>query len=480
MSGYAFSLEPVDVPRVETRHRRIVTPIPAPESIPILRELDHCEPGSLHHELPLVWDRAEGYQVFDAYGNCWVDFTSGICVANAGHAHPKIRRAVAQQLDRRLLHSYAFPSQIRAQLVRKLIEISPPSLEKAFLLSTGAEATECTLKLTRMYGHRLAPEKIAIVSFDGAFHGRTLGAQMMGGNPTAKEWIVHLDPDIYQIPFPFCQRCPWGKEDWGQCGEWCFQKGLEQLGKQGVELNRIAGFMVESYQAWGAMFYPDDYIQALCVWADTHQALVTFDEVQSGFGRTGRLFALQHYGVEPDLVCYGKGISSSLPLSAVLGRAEILDIATDLSTTHSGNPVCCAAALANIEVIEEEKLVEKANKTGAILRAHLNKIQQHHPARVYCILGRGLLYAIHLVHPVTKEPDVELTDCILEKAMQKGLLLVRTGRGTLKIGPPLSIPEEAVIEGTAVLQEAIDEVLKEKLFRRAPLSQENQRIRKVY
>jgi len=312
-----------------------------------------------------------------------------------------------------------------------------------------------------MYGHRLAPEKIGIVSFIGAFHGRTLGAQMMGGNPAAKEWIGHLDPDIHQIPFPFCQRCPWGKSEYEQCGEECFQKGLEQLQNQGIELNRIAGFMIESYQAWGAIFYPDDYIQALCAWADAHQALVTFDEVQAGFGRTGKFFAFEHYDVEADMVCCGKGMTSSLPMSAVLGRAAILDIPLpgSMSSTHTGSPLCCAAALANIEVIEKEKLLAAANSTGQVLESHLIKIQQRHPDRVHCVLGRGLLYALHMVHPVTKELDVELADRIMEKAMQKGLLMVHTGRGTLKIGPPLSIPEEAVVEGVAVLQEAIDECL---------------------
>jgi len=461
MSEYKFSLEPIDVPQVETRHRRIVTRIPAPESIPILNDLIRYEPESMRGELPIVWDRAEDYQVFDAFGNCWIDFSSGIFVANAGHAHPEIRRAVAQQLDRKLLHNYCFPSAIRARLARKLVEVSPPSLEKVFLLSTGSEAAECALKLTRMYGHRLAPEKIGIVSFIGAFHGRTLGAQMMGGNPAAKEWIGHLDPDIHQIPFPFCQRCPWGKSEYEQCGEECFQKGLEQLQNQGIELNRIAGFMIESYQAWGAIFYPDDYIQALCAWADAHQALVTFDEVQAGFGRTGKFFAFEHYDVEADMVCCGKGMTSSLPMSAVLGRAAILDIPLpgSMSSTHTGSPLCCAAALANIEVIEKEKLLAAANSTGQVLESHLIKIQQRHPDRVHCVLGRGLLYALHMVHPVTKELDVELADRIMEKAMQKGLLMVHTGRGTLKIGPPLSIPEEAVVEGVAVLQEAIDECL---------------------
>ncbi len=459
MSEYTFSLEPVPVPRVATKHRRIVTAIPAPGSIPVLKELDRYEPRSLHHELPVVWDRAEGYQVFDAYGNCWIDFTSGIFVTNAGHAHPDIRRAITEQINRKLLHNYTFPSEIRARLARKLVEISPAPLDKVFLLSTGSEATECALKLTRMYGRQLNSQKIAIVSFDGAFHGRTVGSQQMSGSPAGKEWIVNLDPDMLQLPSPFCQRCPWGKERYAECGEWCFQQGMEQLQSRGFKLDRIAGFMVESYLAWGAIFYPDDYIQALRAWADAHQALVTFDEVQAGFGRTGKLFTFEHYGVKADMVCCGKGISSSLPLAAVLGRVEILDIPSDLSSTHTGNPLCCAAALANIEVIEKEKLIAAANKTGKVLKNHLLKIQERYPERIHCVLGRGLLYGVHIVNPVTKELDIELADRILEKAMQKGLLMVHTGRGTLKIGPPLTIPEAAVIEGAAVIQEAMDECL---------------------
>jgi 4-aminobutyrate aminotransferase-like enzyme len=300
----------------------------------------------------------------------------------------------------------------------------------------------------------------------GSFHGRSLGAQTMSGNPVAKEWIVHLDPDIYHIPFPFCQRCPWGKSEYQYCGEWCFQQALEQLQTNGLEIGRIAGFMAESHQAWGAIFYPEDYVQALRAWADKHQALLTFDEVQAGFGRTGKLFAYEHYGVEADMVCCGKGITSSLPLSAVLGRAGIMDIASDLSSTHTGSPLCCAAALANIGIMEKEGLVEAARSTGLILQSQLLKLQQRHADRVHCISGRGLVSAVHMVKPGANVLDVVLVDRILEKAMQKGLLLVRTGCGTIKIGPPLNIPSAAVIEGVAVLEEAIDECLAEQGYKK--------------
>ena len=459
MEDYVFSKVPIDVPKIETLFRRILTPIPAPGSIRILDKLSLYEPASLHHQLPIVWDRANGFQVFDADGNCWIDFTSGIFVANVGHSHFKIRQAISKQLDHQLLHNYVFPSEIRSRLAQKLVEMSPTSLEKVFFLSTGSEATEAALKIMRLYGLQASPKKNVIVGFDGSFHGRTLGAQMMSGKPAGKKWIVNFDRDIHQIPFPFCQQCPWGRTEYEQCGKWCFDNGLDQLEKQDVDLNQVAGFMVESYQGWGAVFYPSDYIKALRTWADNYGSLVTFDEIQSGFGRTGKFFAYEHYSVEADLVCCAKGISGSLPISAVLGRAPLLDMPSDLSSTHTGNPLCCAAALSNLEVIEEERLIEAAKMKGEILLSNLISLQKQYSDILKSVLGKGLVYAVHVINRSTSTLDAYLVDRIIEKAMQKGLLLIRTGCGTIKIGPPLTISAEAIIEGVAVLEEAIGECL---------------------
>ncbi|HRT97399.1 MAG TPA: aminotransferase class III-fold pyridoxal phosphate-dependent enzyme, partial [Planctomycetota bacterium] len=218
MAGKLYSLEPNAVPRVETRYRRIVTPIPVPESLPTLRTLLDCEPVSMQGQPPVVWDRAEGFQVFDRWGNVWLDWSSGVLVTNAGHGRREIRDAIAAQAQHGLLHSYCFANEPRARLVRRLSDLANAAIHriaghgdpahtgtayKVFLLTTGAETTENAIKLARTYGRKVGgPRKIGLVSFERAFHGRTLGAQQIGGIPALKDWIGNLDPDFHQVPFP--------------------------------------------------------------------------------------------------------------------------------------------------------------------------------------------------------------------------------------------------------------------------------------
>ena len=458
-------LKPIAVPRVKTRYRRIVTPIPVPESIPLLTTLRTYEPKSMVTQVPVVWDRADGFQVLDPYGNCWIDFTSGIVVANTGHGHPHVREALRRHITEKPLHSYLFATEVRANLVKKLIQISPPNLTKVFLLSTGTEATECAIKLARLYGLRRSPKKTVLVSFTNSFHGRTMGAQMLFSTPEPKRWITTLDPDIHHIPFPRCCECPWARDGYERCGKACFDKALAQLREQGVDLDRVAAFFVEGYQGLrGPIFFPDDYMHALRQWANDHQALLVADEIQSGFGRTGKLFAYQHYGVEMDLVCCGKGLSAGLPLSAVLGPAEIMDIPGpgQMTSTHTGNPVCCAATLSSLEVLEQENLIAAAAKKGKILEAKLVEIRKRHPDRVDMVTGRGLVYGVFLVRGGTGDPDIELADRVVESSIRKGVMLFITGNGSIKICPPLVIPENALMEGIETVGEAMDECLSEE------------------
>lgn len=456
--SYSFNIVPTNVPKVNTKFRKIVTSIPPESSLPTLNDLRKYEPASMSLELPVVWDKADDFQVFDEDGNCWIDFSSGTFVVNVGHRHPKMCKSIIDTVNNNFLHNYYFPSKIRAKLVKKLAEMTPANLDKVFLLTTGAEATECTIKLARIYGRKINHEKIGIVSFIGAMHGKTLGALMVGGKTKEKFWIGHLDPNMHHIPFPYGPRCPWKDGSKHNCDENCFYKSMSALEKNGIDLSSIAAFMVESYQGWGALFYPKNYIKALRKWADDHQSIVIFDEIQAGFGRTGKLFAYEHYEVEADLVCCGKGISSGLPLSAVLGRSELIDVDPSLNSTHGGNPVCCAATLASLEVLESENLVSESARKGEILEKELMRIKNRFPDLIE-IFGRGLLFAIHMRKSTANELDVELVDRIIEKAMQKGVLLIRTGTGTIKIGPPLTIPDEALLEGISVIEEAIVECL---------------------
>jgi 4-aminobutyrate aminotransferase-like enzyme len=451
--GKAFDLTPVEVEKVSTKYRRIATRIPVPESLPILERLRKFEPVSMSGQPPVIWDKAEGVNVYDRWGNKWLDWSSGVLVTNAGHSHPKIVDAIVRQAQHRLLHNYCFPSDLRARLAEKLVEISDPAFDKVFLLTTGSEATENAIKLARTYGVSVGGEKkIKVVSFARGFHGRTLGAQLAGGIPGLKKWIVNLDPTFVQADFP----------DGFRCTDTSFAYFTKQLEAQHAAPEEIAGVILESYQGGGASFAPVDFMKELRAWTEKHNIVLICDEVQACFGRTGKLYAYEHYGIVPDLVCLGKGITSSLPLSAVLGKAKIMNLygPGEMTSTHTGNPICCAAALANIEVIIGDKVVDNAMRVGNQLHKGLAAIKDKYSANIGALHGKGCVAGLHMVKPGTKDPDGDLAFEIVRRAMCKGLLMfspVGFGGATVKIGPPLITNEEALKEGLSVLDAAMGE-----------------------
>ena len=447
-----YELIPNRVPPVETGLRRIRTDIPAPETIPILEKLYSMEPLAMRGQPPILWDHAEGFQVWDIAGNCWIDWSSGVLITNAGHGRPEIIDAVVKQASGKMLTSYCFPTEIRYRLVEKLVGVLPEPLKKVFLLTTGSEAVECAIKLCRSHGVKAGGRsKNVIVSFDKAFHGRTLGAQQAGGIPALKEWIVNFDPGFVQVPFP----------DGYRTEDSSFEYFLKCLAEQGVEPSNVAGVMLETYQGGSASFAPPAYMKALHEWCTGHKVLLVCDEVQAGFGRTGTMFGFEHYGIVPDLALFGKGISSSLPLSAVAGRPDVMDLhpAGSMTSTHTGNPVCCAAALASLEVVLKEDLAGNARRMGAVLHHRLNELQSRFP-QIGCVHGKGLVAGVMCVKPGTKEPDGDLAWEVVKKCLEKGVLMfspVGVGGGTVKIAPPLVITEAAIEESTAVLAEAFTE-----------------------
>jgi len=455
MAGMIFPTEPKDVPQVETAWRRITTKIPVPESLPVLAELRKWEPRSLSGQPPVIWDRAEGCQVHDRWGNTWLDWSSGVLVTNAGHCHPRIREAIVKQAEHGLIHNYCFPSELRARLARALVDAAPEGIEKAFLLTTGSEATECAIKLSRARGvSKHGPQKNVIVSFTGAFHGRTLGAQQAGGIPALKEWIVNLDPGFVQAPYPDGFRCPDTSFE-------VFERSLEE---QGIEPENVAGVMMETYLGGGASFAPVDYMKRLRDWTRRHDALLVLDEVQAGFGRTGTFWGFEHYGVVPDIICCGKGISSGMPLSAVLGSAAVMDQFEpgSMTSTHSGNPVCVAAALANLEAVRSEDLVGNAARVGKVLHEELAALAGRFPDVIGAVHGKGMVAGLHLTQRGSAEPDGELAGNIVQACYERGLLMfapVGLGGATVKICPPLMTPEDAVREGVEVLAQAFTDVL---------------------
>ena len=454
MSEFAFKLKVREVEKVNTKHRKIVTKIPVPESLPLLEKLKKYESSNALEQLPVVWDRANNYQIFDSWGNVWIDFTSTIFVANSGHGNEKIIKRIRECLDKPLLHSYYYPTQIRADFLEKLIAMTPVNIEKAILLSVGTEATERAIKIARIRGVNIQNEKNIIVGGEGNYHGKTLGAQMVGGQHSDKDWIGYLDPNMVHIPFPF----PWVLEEFDGSGEDLFNIHLEGLEAKGINLNHIAAFFVESFQGWGAIFYPVDYIKAMRKWSKDNNALLVFDEIQAGFGRTGKLFAYEHYGVEPDLVICGKGISGSLPLSAVLGPADLIEMDAGYTSTHGGNPMACAAGLGNLEAIEQMDLVSEAARKETIFLETLGAWKKKFPSRIGRILGKGMIFGVFIACEGSSELDHDLTNIICERAMEKGVFSICTGRGTLKLGPPLTIPDDALIDGLSVYEECFDEL----------------------
>jgi 4-aminobutyrate aminotransferase / (S)-3-amino-2-methylpropionate transaminase / 5-aminovalerate transaminase len=447
-----FSLHPRPVKRIETKFRRIVTDFPAPESLPIIEKLLQYEPRAMAGQPPVVWDRASGFQVYDKSGNCWIDWSSGVLVTNAGHSHPRIVEAIVKQATSGILHNYCFPQERRAELVEKLAHLLPDPLKKVFLLTTGSETVECAIKLCRSHGVKVGGRsKNVIISFEKAFHGRTLGSQQAGGTPALKEWIVNLDKGFVQVPFPDGYRTP----------DVSFDGFLRSLQETGVDPQNVAGLVMETFPGATAGLAPVEFVQNLRAWCAGRKILFVADEVQAGFGRSGKMWGFEHYGIIPDLAAFGKGISGGMPLSAVAGPAHIMDIHPpgSMSSTHTGNPLCCAAAMASIDVIVEERLVENAARLGKILLERLRAMQPRFPYFGH-VDGVGLVAAINIVKPGTKDPDNEIAFEIIRRCVEKGLLLfapVGYGGASVKICPPLCITEEALLEGLQVLEESLVE-----------------------
>lgn len=459
MSGLGFSHIPKEVKNIKTKYRTIVTKIPVPESLPILERVYETESHSMHGQLPIIWDRAEGVQVYDSWGNKWLDFSSTIFVTNAGHGNKRIVEALKKVINKPLLHTYTFTSPERFEYLNYLISNTPKQFEKAFLLSSGTEATEATLKLMRLNGIKLGKKKGGILCFEGNWHGRTLGAQMMGWNPAQKEWIGYLDPNIYHLPFPY----PWRNEAIDNPRKY-FRDSIKEL----IEKNNInpktdlCGIMMETFQGWGAVFYPKEFVQEVALFAKENDLLLTFDEMQAGFGRTGELFGYMNYGVEPDLLACGKGASSSLPLALVIGSKEIMDLPGigSMSSTHSANPLVCAAGLANMQALIEDGMIQNSKKLGLVFHEKLSLLQKKYSNYISSVQGIGLLAAV-IFTDSNKKPLSELCDLISEKCLQTGLLVVHTGRESIKLAPPLVINEEELLEGVEAFSNAVEESINE-------------------
>jgi 4-aminobutyrate aminotransferase-like enzyme len=450
--SYKFSREPKKVALVSTEHRSIATDIPCPGTKEVLERLDTYESRSMHGQIPIVWDSAVDFNVFDLKGNKFIDFTSAIFFANVGHSNTKVSAAIKNMLEKPILGCYAYGSEVRAKYLQKLVEFCGPGFDKAFLMSAGTEATEAAFKLMRMNGQAKKKERLGIISLENNWHGRTMGAQMLSGNLKQKEWMGFEDKDIHHLSFPYPSVLN------GESGESFFFKTIDSLKISGINPEKdICGMILETFQGWGAIFYPKDYVKAAEIFCKDNNIVLTFDEMQAGFARTGKAFGYQHYNVVPDLICCGKGMGNGYPLSGVIGRGDIMDLPEvgNMSSTHSANPMACAVGLAVLEEIESRNLIAEANRKGKILNDKLNQLKEISNGRISHILGEGLISAILFQDSLTGEPDGLIASKVAEECYEKGLLVVHTGRESIKIGPPLTISDEALLEAIDVLSEAV-------------------------
>ncbi len=459
-----YSLEPVKVSPINTKYRKIITgTLPSRKSLDLVKELMRHEPKSMFGQVPIGIAKTYGVNVEDLDGNVFLDGTSGVLVTNIGHTPKVVSEAVKDQLEK-FHFAYCFPYQKRLELVKRLVEITPENIDRVFLLTTGSETVEAAIKNARRYGMETAgPEKRVIISFKGAFHGRTMGAQMAGGIEKLKSWIGYQDPGLIQVEFPNCYHCWKGRSEYSNCVEDCID-----LVKQKFEelKDKVVAVLSETYQGRGPVFPPDGYYQGLAEICREHDALLILDEVQAGFGRTGKLFAFEHYNVKPNLICVGKGVSGGLPLSALLGETRVMNYFEpgSMTSTHGANPVCVSAALANInELLKDDmKIIRNAAEVGEILGNRLLKIKEKYE-EVGNVSGKGLVYGLEIVKDrETKEPFADLAFQIVLEAYYRGLLLfapIGAGANIIKINPPLIIERDAVEEMAYVLDEAINAAL---------------------
>lgn len=389
------------------------------------------EPKSLGEQVPVVWHEAKDFNVYDEDGNKWIDMTSGIFVANAGHSNEKIKQAIKDQLDNNLLFAYQYEARVRDNFVKKLLDITPTHLDKVALLNTGSEATDACYRIIKGWAKK--NNKKYIVCFNGSYHGRVLGSALMCGSREESEWSNMVDNDVVFLDFPY--------EDSDK-----FDPSLLPPKEE------IAAFFLETYQGWGACMYPAEYIKDLYEFAKEVGALVCFDEVQSGFYRMGEIFGYMTYGdfLKPDLVAAGKGISSCLPMAAVLGRADIIDADEDanLSGTHAGNTLCCAASLANLEFLTEKDFQKELKQKVEYFENRAKSLLIHDSVlKVNC---KGMVAGIIF-------DSTELANKVVEYCLLNGVLPVCTFRESIKLGPPLTITIDAIAEVFDVIEQSLGE-----------------------
>lgn len=414
---------------------------PGPKAKDIL-EKDHRYAAPAYGRVyPLVVKQGRGMVIEDVDGNLFLDFMAGIAVTSTGHSHPKVVKAIEEQA-RKFLHICGsdFYYEPMAELLEKLSRLTPgPSPKKIFLTNSGTEAVEAALKLARF-----ATQKKHIIAFLGAFHGRTMGSlSLTASRASHRAHFSPLVPGVHHVPYP-------------SRGIDCLDYLERFILRHEVLPEEVAAVFVEPIQGEGGYIVPPaEFLPSLRELCRRHGILLVLDEIQSGFGRTGKMFACEHWGIEPDILCVAKGIASGMPLGAMIARADISRWTRGThGSTFGGNPVACAAALATIQLLEEG-LVANAAETGSYLKETLSKLTSAHP-RIRDVRGLGLMIGVEFAR-ADDTPDPALRDAVMAKCFEQGLLLLNCGESVIRFCPPLIVSREDV----DIAVEIFDSVLAE-------------------
>ncbi|CAN7385396.1 4-aminobutyrate--2-oxoglutarate transaminase [Microbacterium sp. LjRoot45] len=431
------------------QERRLVTTIPGPRSQELLARKAAAVAAGVGHTVPIEAVAAGGGVVVDADGNSLIDLGSGIAVTTVGNAHPKVAEAIAAQAAQ-FTHTcfMVSPYESYVAVAEALNRLTPGDHEKkSALFNSGAEAVENAVKIARKFTGRQA-----VVAFDHGYHGRTnLTMGLTAKSMPYKSGFGPFASEIYRAPMSYPYRD-------GLTGPEAAAKAISIMEKQ-IGADNLAAVIIEPIQGEGGFIVPaDGFLPALVDWCRANGVVFIADEVQSGFARTGAMFASEIFGIVPDLVTTAKGIAGGMPLAAVTGRAEIMDAAHagGLGGTYGGNPVACAAALAAIDAFENDGLLERAREIGGILRARLESLQQDDP-RIGEVRGHGAMIAAEFVDPATQAPDAALTAAVAKAAIAEGVIVLTCGTygNVIRFLPPLSMPDALLEEGLDVVAAAL-------------------------
>jgi len=443
------------------RYPKIVVRPPGPKAREFVKKDETFISPSYVRFYPLVIESAKGCIVKDVDGNEYIDFNSGLACLNVGHCHPKVVDAINKQSKRFLHYSNTdFYYKEVVNLAETLSSITPGSFDKkTYFGNSGAEAVEAAVKLSKWH-----TRKHRFVAFIGAFHGRTLGAlSFTASKPVQRRYFFPLLPGVVHVPYPYCYRCPFNLT-YPDCDYWCVDYIDELVLQKYAPPEEVAAILFEPIQGEGGYVIPPPrYFERLKKVADKYGILLIDDEIQAGMGRTGKWCAIEHWKIEPDIICIAKAIASGLPLGATVARARLMDWeGGSHASTFGGNPLSCAAASAVIDVMTEENLLENATKQGAYIMKRLEDLKDEQPI-VGDVRGKGLMIGAEIVKDKeSKKPGSDEAKEIMMRCWKRGVAIITCGASTVRLVPPLIITRELVDAALEIFEDATKEVGKGK------------------